>query len=81
MSFGLTNVPKTFMRSINHVLRERLKKFVVVYFDDILIYNISLKLYVEHLCVVLNVFRNKSCMLILRNEQFVPNKLHCWILW
>lgn len=44
--FGLTNAPSIFQVLMNHVLKHYLRKFILVFFDDILFYNRSLE---EHL--------------------------------
>jgi hypothetical protein len=55
--FGLSNAPELFMCSMNVIFREYLDKFVIVFFDDILIYSKSEEEHEKHLRMVLQVLR------------------------
>ena len=63
------------MRLMNHVLRNFIGKFVVVYFDDILIYNKSLDEHVEHIKYVLAVLRKECLYANLEKCTFCTDKV------
>jgi hypothetical protein len=60
MSFGLTNAPAYFMNLMNKVFMEYLDRFVMVFFDDILIYSKSDSDHEENMRLVLQKLRDNQ---------------------
>jgi len=68
MPFGLTNAPAIFQCLMNHILQPFLRKSILVFLDDILIYSASLDDHIIHLQQVLE---------LLRKQQFFLKETKC----
>ena len=60
MPFGLTNAPATFQSCMNHLFRAQLRKYLLVFFDDLLIYSKTWEEHLEHLDEILGITGKQS---------------------
>lgn len=73
--FGLTNVPATFQCIMNSVLGPYLRKFTLVFMDDILVYSPSLERHCDHLRQVLTKLREHKLFVKRSKCSFAHTKL------
>jgi hypothetical protein len=79
MPFELTNASSTLMCLMNEVLRSFIGKFVVVYFDDILIYSKLLDEHIEHLHAIFDTLREARLFANLEKCTFRADRCFSWL--
>jgi hypothetical protein len=60
MPFGLTNAPATFQSCVNHIFNKQLRKSLLVFFDDLLIYSRTWEDHLRHVDEIFNIMEEQS---------------------
>lgn len=75
MPFGLTSALSTFQALMNRDLKRFLRKFTLMFFDDILIYSKDMRKHVEHLEKVLQLLKQHQIYVNQKKCSFVQPEL------
>lgn len=76
LPLGLTNAPATFQCLMNDMLALFLRKYVLVFWDDILIHSATLEQHVQHLREVLSKQRTHQLFMKLSKCSFAQSSLN-----
>ena len=75
MPFGLKNAPSTFQSLMNEIFRKYLRKFVLVFFDDILVYSRDKETHLRHLELTFSLLQQNELVLNVKKCVFVQEQL------
>lgn len=75
MPFGLTNAPASFQSLMNTIFASLMRKCVLVFMDDILVYNRTLEQHVQHLTQVFQIIRDHKFLIKKSKCAFAQQKI------
>ena len=75
MPFGLCNAPSTFQATMNQLFQPFLRKFIIVFFDDVLVFSKMMKDHVIHLQNAFQLLLSGKFSLKLTKCTFAHNQL------
>jgi hypothetical protein len=75
MPFGLTNAPASFQSIMNKIFDKLLRKCVLVFMDDILIYSPSLEEHIIHLQQVFEILQEHQFYVKFSKCEFAKQSL------
>lgn len=75
MFFGHSKAPSIFMRLMNQILLPFLSKFVVVYFDDVLVYSKTQDEHIHHLHAIFSTLNSNELYLNLKKHMFLTSPI------
>ncbi|XP_026457490.1 uncharacterized protein LOC113358147 [Papaver somniferum] len=75
MPFGLTNAPASFQALMNDVFKPYFRKFILVFFDDILVYSPNMETHQEHLQLTLETLQKNQLYAKLSKCSFGQDRL------
>jgi hypothetical protein len=77
---GLTNAPATFQTAMNSIFYPYLRKFFVVYLDNIIIYSRTEEEHKAHVCLVLDVLKREKFYVVKLSLPLLPRRLSFWYI-
>lgn len=75
MPFGLCNAPATFQRAMDETLRDYIRSFCMVYFDDIIVFSKSWDEHLKHIELVLKRLQENNFQVKLTKCKFAMEEV------
>jgi hypothetical protein len=75
MPFGLTNILATFWTLMNQLFEDYIGKFLLVFFDDLLLYNKTKSDHLQHLRLVLEKLRTENLFANMKKRSFAEGQV------